>query len=293
MYAERGVTEMGQPKAQNVTQTNTVKLGPEQQKLFDLAFPYAEGWAKQPTQLFPGTGIAGFTGPEALGQASALNVAGSTQLPGQAAAAQSKLLDPNFMLNPNQYVQAAADATTGQVTKNLMENILPGIRSGATSAGGMYSGGSSRQGIAEGLAIDRTNAGLSDALSRMYLSNYTAGLGAMGEAVARNPSVLNQQLFPANIYGAVGGQQRAMQQAQLDEQIKNFYAQQDLGLSKSQQLISLLSGMPGGSGVSTVKPAVPQTNPLMQALGIGMQLAGMSMGMPGMGMPGMGMGMGK
>jgi hypothetical protein len=222
----------------------------------------------------------------------ALNAAGQSTLPGQAADAQKFLLDPNNMLRPNQYVQAAADATTGQVTRNLTESVLPTIRTGATQAGGMYSGGASRQGIAEGLAVGRTNEALSDALAKMHLANYTAGLGAMGDAIARNPSVLNQQLFPAGVYSAVGGQQRALQQAQLDEQIKNFYATQDLDLSKAQQLINLVGGMPGGTGVSTATGAVPKPNPAMQALGIGMQLAGLGMGMPGMGMPGMGMGMG-
>jgi hypothetical protein len=281
---------MGQPKAPNVTQTSTVQLSPQQQQIFDLAFPSAQSWASNTQQLFPGTGIVPFTPTEQAGQASALNAASTTNLPGAAAAAQSFLLDPSKMLAPNQYVHAAGNATVNQVNKNLMETVLPNIRSGATVAGGMYSGGSSRQGIAEGLAIGRTNEALSDALARMHLASYTSGISAMGDAVARNPSVLNQQLFPATVYSAVGAQERGLQQAQLDEQIRNFYAAQDLDLSKAQQLISLVGGMPGSTGVSKVQGATPQTNPAMQALGIGMQLAGLSMGMPGMGM---GMGMGK
>src|SRR5574342_1222776 len=284
MYVEHGVTKMGPPKTPNVTQTSTVQLSPQQQQIFDLAFPSAEAWAQKTPTLFPGSAISGFTAPEQQSQQMALNTAGSTNLPGQAAAAQGRLLDPAFMLNPNQYTQAAADALTGQVTRNLTENILPGIRSGSTASGGMYSGGASRQGIAEGLAVGRTNEALSDALARMHLANYTAGVGAMGEAVARNPSVLSQQMFPANVYSAVGGQQRAMNQAQLDEQVRMFYANQDLELSKAQQLINLVGGMPGGTGVTNVKGAVPQTNPAMQALGIGMQLASLGMGMPGLGL---------
>lgn len=276
---------MGAPKSPTVTQTNTVQLSPQQQKIFDLAMPSIQSYAESTPQLFPGTGIVGFNPTELAGQTAALGAAGTGGgLVTQAAGAQNKLLDPAFMLNPNQYVNAAADAVTNKTTQNLMERILPGVRSGATMAGGQYTGGASRQGIAEGTAIRGTNEAISNALADMYFRNYTTGLSGMTQAVAQNPSVVSSQLFPANVMSAVGGQNRALEQARLDEEIRRFYGTQDLELSKAQQLINLVAGMPGGKGVSTATGAVPPTNPLMQGLGLGLSGLGMFGGMPGLGM---------
>lgn len=281
---------MGAPKSPGtVTQTNTVKLGPEQKKVFDLAFPSIEAYAASTPTLFPGTGVAPFNPTEVAGQQALLGAAGSP-LVGAGANAQQVLLDPSQMLAPNQYVNAAADATVQRTTQNLMENILPQIRSGSTVAGGAYSGGATRQGVAEGRAIEGTNQQLSNALADMYLKNYSTGLSAMTQAIGQNPSVLQTQLFPGSVMGAVGGQQRGLEQAQLDEEIRKFYTAQDLDLSKSQQLLNLISGMPGGTGTSTVTGAYPQQSPLMQALGLGTTALGLFSGMPGMGL---GMGMGK
>ncbi len=285
---------MGTPTPKPVTQTNTVKLGPEQKQVFDLAFPSIQAYANSTPQLFPGTGIAGFSPWEQQAQQSALGaVPTASGLATGAAGAQSKLLDPNFMLNPNQYVTGAMNSVTQQVTDNLQRNILPAVRTSATMASGPDAH-TSKEGIATGLAIGETNKGLSQALSDMLLRNYTQGLGTMSSAIAQNPSVIQQQLMPANIMSGVGGQQRAMEQAGLDEQIRQFYAQQDLPLSRAQQLLNLISGMPGGSGVSTVTPSTPQANPWMQGLGLGMTALGFATGNPMMAMSGMsGAGMGK
>ncbi len=71
------------------------------------------------------------------------------------------------MANP--YLADQAGAITNQVTQNLQNNILPGIRGNAMMAGGF---GGSRQGIAEGLAIGQTNQGLSNSLAGLYGNAY-------------------------------------------------------------------------------------------------------------------------
>lgn len=281
-----------------VTQTNTVTLGPHQQEIFDLALPHIRQYAESTPALFGGSGIAPFTDLERRAQ-EGYTTAGfdsTRDLAGRAHTAQQLLLDPDQMLRPNQYVDAAAQAVTDRTTRNLMEQILPGVRTGSTVAGGMYSGGATRQGVAEGRAIEGTSRGISDSLADMYLRNYQTGLGAMTQAVSANPGVMQQQLAPWDILGTVGGQQRAMEQATLDEQIRRFYTQQDLPLLQSQQLLSLVSGMPGATGSTTVQPSQPANSGLMQALGIGTSLIGAGMGMPmmGLGMGGaMSGGMGK
>lgn len=267
-----------QPK--NITQTNQVKLSPQQQSVFDLALPKIQQYASSTPQLFASSGVSPFTPAELQAQETALDTAApeAAQLASTSAGTQKQLLDPGFMLNPNQYLQPAAEAVTRQATRNLTESILPKIRSGATSAGGQYTGGATRQGIAEGLATGRTSQAISDSLANMYLQNYQKGLQGLSDAVGRTGTVQQQQLFPANIEAAVGAQQRGMGQAQLDEAIQKFYTQQDLPLLQSQQLMSLIGQMPGATGVSTVSPAKPSVNPLLMAIGLGSTVAGLPFG---------------
>lgn len=65
----------------------------------------------------------------------------------------------------NPYLDQQAAAITGQLTRNLNENVMPGLRSEAL-ASGQYGG--SRQGIAEGLAASRLNQDLAPALTNLY-----------------------------------------------------------------------------------------------------------------------------
>ena len=276
---------MGAPKQPStVTQTNKIELSPEQKEIFGMALPKIREYAGSDPQLFPGSGIAGFNPTQLAGQQSMLDAASQAgDLSGQAGATHAQLLDPEFMLNPNQYLNRAAEGVTRHTTENLMENILPGIRSGATSAGGQYSGGSTRQGIAEGRAIQGSSREISDSLAKMFLQNYQSGLGGLQSAVQGSGNAMRNLLFPGSVMQTVGGQQQGMDQAQLDEMVQRFYTQQDLPLLQSQQLMSLIQGMPGSTGVSTVQGAQPKVSGAQQAIGLGMTLLPMLMGMPPMG----------
>lgn len=71
--------------------------------------------------------------------------------------------------NKNPYLDQMAQGITQQATRNLNEQILPGVRSQAVASGGF---GGSRQGIAEGLAMGRTNDALTNSLSNLYGTDY-------------------------------------------------------------------------------------------------------------------------
>lgn len=82
------------------------------------------------------------------------------------------VLDPTRSLSKllsgrpdNPYLQQQANALTANLTRNLNENVMPGIRSEAL-ASGQYGG--SRQGIAEGLAASRLNQDLAPALTGLF-----------------------------------------------------------------------------------------------------------------------------
>lgn len=242
------------------TQETTQRLGPEQQQVFNAAFPYIKQYANKPIQQYAGTGIAPFSQDELLAQEKARRAAGSAEkLASEAASTNSMLMDPKFMLDVanNKYLNDANAVMTRDVTRNLQENILPGVQTGSVQSGGMYSGGSTRTGIAQGQAIGRTNQALSDAIAKQHFDAYNRGLTGMEGAVGRNAGVQAQQLIPSEILGGVGAQQRAMEQAQKDEEIRKFYTGQELPLLQAQELMRLIGGMPGGTNVSTATGSTP------------------------------------
>lgn len=259
----------GSKAPSKTTQINEVKLSPEQKELFELTFPFAQQYANSDVQVYGGSSIAGFNPLELMGQGMAVAGGFQGQDLGNTANATNKfLLNPELLdPNSNPYLKASGDAIASHMTRQLTEGILPSIRNGATATGGMYSGGSTREGIAQGLAVDRTTSNIGDALTKLYSDAYTGGLGTMTDALKLAPLTQSGSLFGSQVLSSVGGQQRAMQQARLDEEIGRFYANQSLPLMRAQELLGLLGGLPGGSGVSTVTGAQPQSNSLMSGLG--------------------------
>lgn len=260
---------MGSKPANKVTQTNKVELSPEQKQIYDIAFPYAKEYAQSDVQLYPGSGIAGFNELETLGQQLALQGGAAGQALGNTALNTNQfLLDP-ALLSPdsNPYLKASGTAAADELTRQLTQSILPSIRNSATAAGGVYSGGSTREGVAQGLAVDATTRNIGDTLAKMYSDAYQGGLSTLGSALKTAPITQAGSLFGAQIASGVGAQQRSMEQAILDEALQRFYTEQSLPLMRAQELIGLTTSMPGGTGVSTVQAATPKVNPWMQAAG--------------------------
>lgn len=83
--------------------------------------------------------------------------------PAQAAAPTMQ----GYQANP--YLDQMAAGIVQQTTRNLNEQIMPGLRSQAIAAGGF---GDARHGVAEGLAIGRTNDALANSLANLYGTDY-------------------------------------------------------------------------------------------------------------------------
>jgi hypothetical protein len=252
----------GGGKGAQVMQTNELQLSPEQQKLFDLAFPMATKAAKNPLKLPDGSSIAGFNADEIAGQDAARGAAtGQVQnLVNQGAGTQQFLMDP-ALLSPdsNPFLRQQGQAVADDTIRGLTEQILPSLRQGSTVANGIFGSGGSREGIAQGLAVDRTTQNVSQSLADLYGGAYQNGLNTLGQAVNRNAQVAGTSLLPAEILSAVGGQQRGLEQAQLDESFNRQILEQQLPLLQAQDIFNLINGMPGQRGVSTVTGATPQT----------------------------------
>jgi hypothetical protein len=98
--------------------------------------------------------------------------------------------------------------------RNLNENIMPGIRTGAVQAG---QAGSSRQGIAEGIAargaLEQTARSQTDLLANAEAQR----LSALQAAGQMGGNLLQQQMAPATTIGAIGAQQRDIEQQKMQE----------------------------------------------------------------------------
>lgn len=112
-------------------------------------------------------------------------------------------LDPSGSLSKllsgrpdNPYLDQQANAITANLTRNMQENVMPGIRSEAL-ASGQYGG--SRQGIAEGLAASRLNQDLAPALTSLYGGAYENAQQRMfGTAGALNDQAFQNSVFNTN-----------------------------------------------------------------------------------------------
>src|SRR4249919_1185599 len=114
----------------------------------------------------------------------------------------------------------------------------------------------------------------------MFNQAYGQGLGAMQGANALLPQMQGAQLAGTQVKGAVGEQQRGMEQAQLDAANQQQLLTQIMPLLKAQQLYGFGMGMPGAKGVSTATGATPG-GPGVLGGALGGAMAGSTFGIPG------------
>jgi hypothetical protein len=148
------------------------------------------------------------------------------------------------------------------VTDNLMQTALPGIRDSAERSGNF---GSSRQGIAEGLAIGKSNQALADANATTLNNAYNTNVESQLKALGLLPQTTNNVTTGAQTTSAVGDVRQALDQARLSEQVGNFNYDQLAPFLQSKEIMSLLTGLPGGTTTTTATG--PAKNPITGALG--------------------------
>src|SRR5690606_7249363 len=117
--------------------------------------------------------------------------------------------------------RAQGDAITQTATDNLLQNILPSLRSGSVVASGFNSGGNTRFGLAQGQAVGNTNQDITQALANLYGGAYQNGLQTLQSAIAANPQVMQGLLAPGLITAGIGDQRRELAQAQSNQTVNN------------------------------------------------------------------------
>jgi hypothetical protein len=285
---------MGAPKPPStVTQTNKVELSPEQKKLFNLGFPYAEQYAQQPLETYGGETLAGFTPLELAGQAGTVQAAGAmAPNAAQALASNQWLMNPS-QLDPasNPYARSVADQISSGISDELTQRILPAVRTNTINSSGMFAGGDTRGQMADHLAGTAAMDSIGNALEKFYFDNYKLGVDTMGSAIDRNQNVMASSLMPSTAVSTVGQQQRQMEQAELDQAYNQWIIDQQMPFMRATDIMSLVQGMPGATSVTQMQGlnAGGGMNPMMSMMGMGMSLLPMLFGgMGGAGAGGLG-----
>lgn len=246
------------------TQSSTYQLSPEQRQLMDLAMPGVTQFAAKVPQRYQGSTIAGFDPSQVAGQEGALGSAGvQTGLARSGAGTTQSWLSPQALdVNNNPAVQGMIDKSTRAINQTLTEQALPAIRDSAERTGNF---GSSRQGVAEGVATGRAASAVGDATAGIVNNAYNQNVEAQLKALGMLPQTTGVQTQGDLTTSAVGDTRQALAQALLGEQVGNFNYDQLAPFLQSKEIMSLLSGMPGGTNVSTA--STPQRNPITGALG--------------------------
>ncbi len=254
------------------TATQRTKTAPAsfQAPFIDLAFNEAKDLFEQKTpEFFPGS----LTAPLTQDETGAQNVARTTatgSIPGllrQGNLAFGKALQGPETILQTPAAQNAGNAFIEPIFRNLIEKVLPNIRGGAISVG---QAGGSRQSIAENQAI-RTGVGeAGSALDRFFGGLLESSITARSNAINQVPSITQAQLLPADVLSAVGGQNRAFNQAQIDEDVQRFNFGQNIPFQALREFSNLVT-LPLGSTVDASTTA-PERGSAEQISGAVLQL---------------------
>jgi hypothetical protein len=191
------------------TQSNQNQyINPAQNAQLGNLYGYAGGLLNQ-YQNNPQSLIAGFTQPQIQGQNAALSAASGplTQMAGMGGQAWGQALNADPTQSP--FFAQSLQASYNPFIRNFMQSILPGIRGDAVGVG---QAGSSRQGIAQGMASQGLLQQLGDMTSQMGQNAYNTGAQQRLGALGMMPQIMGAQLAPAETMMNVGGQQQAMNQ---------------------------------------------------------------------------------
>lgn len=262
-------------------QETTYQLSPEQRQLMDLAMPGVRNFAASVPKRYEGSQVAGFTPEQTAGQQQVLAAAPTQDALARSAAGANQFFTSGSIWDPsaNPNLRGAIDASVRPIYENLTEKALPAIRSEAVSTGNF---GSSRQGIAEGIATREASRAAGDTAAKLAQSQYETNVNAQLKAMGLLPTVQGAQTAAGVTTSGVGDVRQAMDQALLNQTVNAFNFDQLAPFLQSKEIMSLLTGLPGGTTISTGN--VPKANPLTSALGGA--AAGASLGsaiMPGIG----------
>lgn len=240
------------------TQTTQQNLSPEQQQVLNLAMPGINSFAASVPQRYQGETVAQFTTPQQAGQAQALNAAGTQDSLAQTGANASNFLMSNLWDPANNAgLNNTIDAAVRPITENYQQVVQPGIRDEMQAAGQQFGG--SRRGVAEVNSGNSYLRNVGDTAATVAQNEYGANLDAYTKALGLLPQTQAAQTAGAVTTSGVGDVQQNQAQQNINADVAGYNYDQLAPFLQSQELVSLLSGIPGGGVTSVGSTAQPNT----------------------------------
>lgn len=236
--------------------TNTGFVNPQLQALFNLIVQNATNRANtlsgaNAPQL-PSV-VPGLNTDQAAGQQAFRNYAGgfNTQIFNPAVAARDQLFANGTNIFANPAVQQAMSANARQINQAASDpgGLWSQIRTGA-GANGQF--GSSRQGIAEGIAAGRVSNAIGDANTSILNNAFNTGQQGMQYALGQTGALAAAGATPGSLLSAVGQQNYDIQQNQnLDARAGFLYDQAQKDKALQILMSAFQTGLPTGQGTQT------------------------------------------
>lgn len=232
-------------------------------------------------QYYPGQTVAGQAPATTQAQDYMMNLA-QNQMPGYA---QNVMGANNFALNApdinqNPAFQSAVTAAINPAVRGFQTAVMPTIRADF-GQGENY--GSSRRGIATGLASEVLANNIFSTAATMGSQAYGQGLEAQSRAMALSPQVLAALQQPAMSMDVVGQQQQAYQQDLINAEMQKWNFGQTAPWQALTQYQNLVQGNYGGSTFGETLAPAPKSNKAMSAMGGAAAGAAIGSAFPGIG----------
>lgn len=231
--------------------TTTTAPWEAQQPYLRAGFEQAYQLSKKPAQMYQGDLIAGKTDADTQAENYLSSYAGT--LAGQSDQNLNALNwatgAGNLDVGNNQYVQGQMAANTNRLYQDFGDKTVPALRSNFGQAGQI---GSSRQGIAEGLAAQGVSRAAADSNAQILGDAYGNALGAYSSALAQAPALMQAGVLPGTLLGTVGQSQRGFTQDQIDQDAARWDFQQNEEQARLNQFLSQVGGNFGGTTTSTI-----------------------------------------
>ena len=245
----------------------------EQKPYLETGFKRAEDLyssGRMTPEYFGGPTTADFTGAQKPAQEQALKYlegGEGSRLGAQQMAAEEAQLGMLSGDVATERFDPVADAVRAQAMAQLTGNVLPGIRQQITQ---YNPGGSTRGDIIQAQAISSAQEDITNKIASAQFQAYKDAQDRRMGALGRYPSIVGAPLQQYDAMSAVGAQQRALAQADIDEAMQRYSYESQLPTIGLQNYLAGISGDYGGTTTAT-GPAGP--NPMVTALAGGLGLA--------------------
>lgn len=252
------------------TSTTQVQYSPEEQAARNRIFAEAGGTYDQAKAV--GSSM-GYTGPKpvtatndtqqswALGRDAAAYTQG---LVGEMSQANSFGLKDALYAETNPYLQSAIRAAQRPVIDSFVNagGPMSTIRNNSVSNGTF---GGSRQGIAEGLAMQGLQGKLADISATMSNDNYKTAMLQRNDAIKNAPMLAMLNQIPAQLFQQIGAQREGYE---TDVENYNANAREYQRSGMWEPLGNLANIIYGGSnGTQSTTSSIPKQNNAGQVLG--------------------------